>query len=94
MNLQQKYVHQLSVSILIILHQNPRKKDIQMYVYWAAAQLKDKQKHQTKRQFKQLLLKLLEPGQKQTCSKRNSDTTIQGVKSKLNSENKLFMTLV
>ena len=65
-----------------------------MYVYWAAAQLKDKQKHQTKRQFKQLLLKLLEPGQKQTCSKRNSDTTIQGVKSKLNSENKLFMTLV
>ena len=65
-----------------------------MYVYWAAAQLKDKRKHQTKRQFKQLLLKLLEPGQKQTFSKRNSDTTIQGVKSKLNSENKLFMTLV
>ena len=93
MNLQQKDVHQLSVSILIILHHNPRKKDIQMYVYWAAAQLKDKRKHQTKRQLKQLLLKLLEPGQKQTFSKRNSDTTIQGVKSKLNSENKLFMTL-
>ena len=64
-----------------------------MSVYWAAAQLKDKRKHQTKRQLKQLLLKLLEPGQKQTFSKRNSDTTIQGVKSKLNSENKLFMTL-